>query len=155
MAFRLILCEKTQRWAIPLRMALRCAAENDKRAPQQPLIAETRSLSQAEAALGGSPGSILAIEVTAANLPGVVGLLLRIGSRPREAVIALLDEETAAAEALLREAGAVGICRTTCEAPAAARLIHRHWQQTPAAAGNSATDISSQLPWPEYGVTGG
>ena len=154
MASCLIICEKTQRWAIPLRTALRCAGEGGKLAPQEPRIAETRSLAQAEAAWCESPGSMLAIEVTTANLAGVVGLLLRIGRQPRGAVIALLDEETAAAEALLREAGAVGVCRTPLDAPAAARLIRRHWERTPAA-DDPATDVSSRLPWPDFAASAG
>jgi len=144
----LIICEKTQRWAVALRAALRGGERSEG-------IAETRALSQAEAAWRESPAAVLAIEVTAANLPAAVELLLKVGRQPQSAAIVLLDDEAAAAEAMLREAGAVGVCRTALDAPAAARLIRRHWQQFPTIAADPAGDISTRLPWPEYALPAG
>lgn len=151
----LIICEKTQRWAVALRAALRCAVGGERNGSEGKRIVETRSLSQAEAAWCESFDSILAIEVTAANLAAVVELLLRIGRQPHAAVIVLLDAEVAAAEALLLEAGAVGVCRTICDAPAAARLMRRHWERVPAKAVDPAGNISARLPWPEYALPSG
>lgn len=139
---RLILCEKTGHFAPAVRREL---------ANNSPRIVETRSLSGCEAALAESPESLVAIEVTAANLESVIDFLAHFSHRyPRASFIALLTAETEAAETLLAEAGAVSVFRSILDAPALAHLAKRK------SLGASPIDLSlpdfvaQRLPWPAH-----
>jgi hypothetical protein len=139
---RLIICEKAAHFAPAVRREMTSGA---------PPIVETRSLAACEAALAESPESLVAIETTAANLESVVDFLARLNDRyPRTAAVVLLSAETAAAETLLAEAGAIADFRSVLAAPALARLAERK------SATASPDDLSVQefvaerLPWPAY-----
>ncbi|HEY2410731.1 MAG TPA: hypothetical protein VGI40_00730 [Pirellulaceae bacterium] len=141
---RLILCEKTAHFAPAVRREL---AGNSPRLVRTRIV-ETRSLPGCEAALAESPESLLAIEVTAANLESVIGFLARLkGHYPRAVAVVLLTAETQEAETLLAEAGAIAVFRSVLDAPALARLAQRKSAIT------SPTDLSlpefvaDRLPW--------
>jgi hypothetical protein len=148
-AARLVVCEKTSRWATSLRSVLR-TADAKSHIP----IAETRSLSQAEAAWLHSRSAALAIEVTATNLASAVELSARLSREPQACLLALADPDLIGAERLLREAGAVAVLQSTREAASAVRMIQRHLSRTLAAPATIAgpVDISkaiaARLPWP-------
>ena len=137
----LILCERTGRWAVAFRRALggRCTA-----------VKESRSLAACAAHLVEQPASVVAVEVTAANLERVLAAVPAWQRRhPQCRFVALLAEELAAAEELLREAGAVDVLHRAREVPQAAKLVVRHLDAAPADDVPLEQAIVSRLPWPK------
>lgn len=143
----LIVCEKTSRWAIALRTALAGDLRSAGKSGSRVAIVETRALSQAEAAWREAPHSVLAVEATAANLAAVIDLFGRVSREPHTACIALVDGQVAAAEPVLREAGAALVLLSTHAAPVAVRLIVRHVDQAPVLETDLRTAIAARLPW--------
>jgi hypothetical protein len=144
----LIVCEKTSRWAIALRTALAGDLRSAREVGSRVTIVETRALSQAEAAWREAPHSVLAVETTAANLATVIDLFARISREPHTVCIALVDGHVAAAEPLLREAGAALVLLTTHAAPVAARLIVRHVDRVPSPIETDyRAAVQARLPW--------
>jgi hypothetical protein len=138
----LILCEKSTHWAAPLRAALPSG---------QPQLIETRSLAGCTTALAHSPTSLVALEITLANLEAAVDFLTRSRAQhPYSAVTALLSPETLAADALLREAGAIDTLASTLEAPRLARLALRHFRQLPQPPLDDRNFLADRLPWPAH-----
>jgi hypothetical protein len=136
---RLILCEKTERWAAAFRAAL---------GKSQQQLLETRSLPGCEEALAASPASFIAIEVTASNLEATLDFVGRISSHyPNAALVALLSPETLAAAPLLREAGAIDVAASVLEAPRLARLAQRHHQLAPLEPLAPRQFLAERLPW--------
>jgi hypothetical protein len=146
---RLIVCERTSRWAAALRRAL----------VQRPgAVASVRGLAQCREALALAPASLVAIEVTADNVGAVVDFVAGAGHSPQTRVAALIPAglanaplETAeleTAELLLREAGAVDVLTTLAQAPRLARLYGRHERLAPAEGRNFQQLVSERLPWP-------
>jgi len=139
---RLIICEKSGRWAVAMRRAL---ADRTER------IVEARSLRGCSRLVNLHPASIVAIEVAAANLDVVLTAVAHWRQRwPRCRVMAVVEPELVAAEVLLREAGVVAVLRATREAPAAARLVERHFAAVPAADLPLEQAILSSLPWAKW-----
>jgi hypothetical protein len=138
----LLVCERTDRWAVALRRAL------DRGRNFRFTLRELRSLAGCGAQLATEPASLVAVEVTAANLDAVLAALVTWQRRyPRCRLVALADESLAPAEHLLREAGAVAVLHSTREALRAVSMIERH-------AASSSTDnlplqqaILGRLPW--------
>jgi hypothetical protein len=136
---RLILCEKTGRWAAALRISLDAAG---------PQLVETRSLAACEEALAQSPASLVAVEVTVANLEAVVEFLRQSSQRfGQSVVVALLTVDTAAAASLLREAGAIEALRSVLEAPRLARLAGRQFALAPAEQLSLREFTAQRMPW--------
>jgi hypothetical protein len=136
-AVRLIVCEKTGRWAAAVKAA-RPAAR----------LAEVRSLTQCQRELDASPRSIAAVEVTAENLEIALGWLVQVSRRyPDVRLVALLTPGLAAAESLLREAGAVEVLRSTIEAPLLAHMAARQAPLAPDQAGNFRQLVAERLPF--------
>jgi DNA-binding NtrC family response regulator len=139
MTCRLIVCEKTNRWATALRTAL-------GRSPLQ--VAETRSLAGCEAALAEAPDSLVAVEVTPANLDQAVDFIEHTGHRfPRVLVVALLAEDAASAERLMQEAGAVDAISSVLDVPRIARLARRHHAAAPPPEIGFDDVARQRLPW--------
>jgi hypothetical protein len=136
---RLILCEKTSRWAAAFRAA---PAGGDL-----PLV-ECRGLSQCRDALRQSPASAVALEVSAANAAAMLDWLVQVRrEHPRVAAIVLLDATIAASEPMWREAGAVGVLNSTRQVPSACRLLCRHLALAPAQDLGLREAIARRLPW--------
>jgi hypothetical protein len=146
---KVILCEKSGRWAAALRRALR---------DEPPSISETRSLSQCEEALAVEPAALVAIEVNSKTLDPLVQIIARVRKeRPFARVVALLDSGLDHAEPVLREAGAVDIFPSLRDAPMLAQLARRHLALTLPARQSVHEAIAEQLPWkrsatPEFGT---
>jgi hypothetical protein len=139
---RLILSEKSARWAAAFRAAL------DK---SQSQIIETRSLAGCEEALAASTASFAAIEVTASNLEATLDFVRRISSYyPNAALVALLSPESLAAAPLLREAGAIDVAASVLDAPRLARLAQRHHQLAPLEPLTPRQFLVERLPWPSH-----
>jgi len=137
---RLILCEKSSHWAAALRSAL---------AGQPPAVVETRSLSQAEAALAESPASVVAIEATAANLDAALALIHRARSQFHHVqFVGLLPSEAAPAAPLRREAGAIDVLTSVLDADRLARLARRQFVLAPPAGPLTIRElVADRLPW--------
>ncbi len=139
MTCRLIVCEKTNRWATALRAAL-------GRSPLQ--VVETRGLAGCATALADAPASLVAVEVTAANLDQAVEFVVQTGRRfPRVLVVALLTEETASAERLVQEAGAVDVIGSVLDAPRIVRVARRHYSLAPPAELGFVELVQQRMPW--------
>jgi hypothetical protein len=139
---RLIICEKTSRWATALRRAL---SDN----PVQ--IAEARSIALCELALAESPTSLVAIEITTANLSAVLELVSRIRIEFSQArIVALLAPELAPAEAIFREFGAIDVATWTHEAERIARLVRVYVDSAPRENLSMSELIAERMPWKAY-----
>jgi hypothetical protein len=134
---RLIVCEKSGRWAAAVKAAL-----------PEVRPCEVRSLTQCQRELDASPHSIAAVETTAENLEFIVGWLGQSSSRhPDVRFVALLSPGLAAAEALLREAGAVEVLASVSEAPILARMAARQSRLVPSQAGSFRELVAERLPF--------
>jgi hypothetical protein len=136
---RLILCEKTTRWAVALRRSL---------GKRQGTLAETRGMAQCSRELAASPASLVVVETTADNLAAVVAALPELGRRFPLARFVAVGEAVDFAEGLLREAGVVSALATPRQARQLARLALRHVAHAPAADLPLAEAIWDRLPWP-------
>lgn len=135
---QLIICEKSGRWALALRSALRGSVR----------LVETRALTQCEAALVAAPTSFVALAITDKNLSQALDLLARMGHDfPAARLIALLEPESESTEALLRESGAADVFHSPQDAPAIARLALRHSAQAPAEDRPLRELVAARLPW--------
>ena len=141
---RLILCEKTARWAAALRAALPVGS-------QELQIIETRSFRGCEEALARSPASLVAVEVTSTNLEAALDFVSRTNSQhPHAAIIALISPEVLAAAPLLREAGAIDVAGSVLELSRLARLAQRHFRQAPLEPFTARQFVADRLPWPAH-----
>jgi hypothetical protein len=145
-AFRLIVCERTGRWAALFRRAL---------ARQRMPIAETRSLAECGRQLAASSASVAAVEVSAANLENVIKLLPAWAREfPAARFVTVADGELAALEPLLREAGALDVLYLGSDVPRAAQLAIRRRALAPAEQLPWRQAIASRLPWAAWASAG-
>ena len=137
-AAKLIVCERTGRWAIALRREL---AEAGVR------VWETRTLADCRDELVENPASFAVVEL-GANLRGLLRLL---ASQPRRFPVARLavvaDRSQADYEWLVREAGAVHFLCSPRQVALLARLACRHLAQVPPPQQTLAKRIWTGLPW--------
>ena len=140
MTARLILCEKTGRWAAAFR---RAAA-----AGELP-IRETRSLEQLERELEQLPSSVAAIEINSASAARIGSQLAGWRVRFSAARFVLLAEtDVAASEPELREAGACHVVYSSRDLAATVELIRRHLARAPRPELSLEDSILASLPWP-------
>lgn len=140
-AARLILCEKSTRWAA----AVRAAAD-----PALTLI-ETRALGQAATALAEQPGSLVACEVQLAQLEAALAFLDQAARRdPRARFVGLLMPEAEAWAPLLREAGACDVLTFTGEVGRLVRLAQRQPLLPTPEPEDPRAAIVDRLPWAAY-----
>jgi hypothetical protein len=137
-AGKLIVCERTGRWAVALRREL---AEAGVR------VWETRTLADCRDELVESPASFAVIEL-GANAGGLLRLLAR---QPRQFPAARLavvaNRSQAGYEWLLREAGAVHFLCSPRRVAVLARLACRHLAAVPPPQQSLAERIWTSLPW--------
>jgi hypothetical protein len=144
---RLILCEKSGRWAVALRRAL---------GPEQHVLRQTRSLAECGRELAAAPASLVAIECTSDNLDKAALAINEWATRyPHSRLAAFLDSSLTAAESLLREAGASAVIDSPRQAPALARLALRHLARAPAGDLPFAESIRHRLPWARWAAASG
>jgi hypothetical protein len=137
---RLILCEKTSRWAVALRRVL---------GPQSGVIVETRSLADCGRELAVAPASIVGVECTTENLDRV---LTSLGDWSRHFAaarfVALGDVALEPACPLLQEAGCVSVLHSPPQARSLARMALRHLASAPQADLPLEESLVANLPWP-------
>lgn len=140
MTARLIVCEKSGRWAAALR---RQAGEREL-----PIV-EARSSEQAVRELETFPASLVAVEMIAASAAEAASRWSATAQRfPAARWIALLDEALANHELLFREAGALHIVVSPRDLSATVRLIRRHLARAPQSEMSLEESILARLPWP-------
>jgi hypothetical protein len=135
---RLIVCERTGRWAVALRREL---ANSGVR------VWETRTLDDCFSELADSPASLLVLELG----DDVAGLLDRLARRarrfPRARMAVVADRSRPDHQGLLREAGAVHFVASPRQVGRLARLACRHLAQVPPLQQNLTERIWANLPW--------
>jgi hypothetical protein len=135
---RLIVCEKTGRWAAALRRELAGKAR----------VYETRSLPDCWDELAESPASWLVLEATEANLDNLAQRLAELPEKFRFARAMVCGERPMAAwEWLLREAGAVHAVFSPRELAPAVRFALRHLALAPRPEMSLRERVWESLPW--------
>ncbi len=136
---RLIVCEKTGKWAHVLRGLVSLP---------QATVCETRSLAEARARLQESPAGVLAVECSAENWRDVCRGLPRLtGEFPRLRVVVLGQPSVRPAECLLRTAGAHHVAYSLIGMWDTSRWIVRHFEQVPQREEPVREWTWERLPW--------
>jgi hypothetical protein len=137
-AAKLVVCERTGRWAVALRREL---AEVGVR------VWETRSLADCRDELTANPASFAVIEL-GANAAPVLRFLAKQSQRfPAVRIAVVANRSQADYEGLMREAGAVHFLSSPREAAVLARLACRHLAEAPLQQQSLAERIWASLPW--------
>ena len=141
---RLIVCERTGRWAVALRRELPEGAD---------FVQETRSLAECFEALGGDPAgpvaaSFAVIELTAAGVDELLGRMARLQRDfPLARIAVVAPRAMAAYEWLFREAGAVHFTSSPRQLGPLAKAARRHLAGAPVRQQSLAERLWSSLPW--------
>jgi len=143
---RLIVCERSGRWAVTLRREL---AEAGVR------VWETRTLADCWEELAASPASLLVVEL-GGDVAGLLRCLARLPRQfPRARLAVVADRSLASYEGLMREAGAVHFLSSPRRIGPLAQLACRHLAQVPPLQQNLTERIWAGLPWePRGGARG-
>jgi len=140
----LIICEQTRRWTVAVRHALRLGG---KAMPAVTLY-QVRRLAEIDEPLQEAPGSIVAVEVTSANLSGVLSWLSRLEQRDRWArSVALVTPEVVAQQSMLREAGARLAITSPRHVEPLIDFVTWHITRVPTPQQTESERIRSRLPW--------
>ena len=135
---RLIVCERTDCWAVALRRELAGAGHR---------VWETRTIDGCWEELAESPASFVVLELNG-NIDGLLRCLTR---QPRQFPIARLavvaDRGLADHQWLMREAGAVHFVASPRRIGLLAQLACRHLAQVPPPQQSFAERIWANLPW--------
>jgi hypothetical protein len=141
-AARLIVCERTGRWAVALRSELAAAGVR---------VWETRLLDDCWSELAESPASFVVLELGG----NVADLLRRMARQPRDFPAARLavvaDRSLAGYQWLMREAGAVHFLCSPRQIAPLAQLARRHLAQVPPPSQSLTEQIWANLPWGRAG----
>jgi hypothetical protein len=138
-AARLIVCERSGRWAVALRREL---------AAGEVRVYETRSLADCWAMLAQSPASFLILEFTAGSGAALLPRIARLGRDfPLARVAVVADRSLADSEWLMREAGAVHFVCSPRQSGPLACLARRHLAQAPPPPRSLTEQIWAGLPW--------
>jgi ActR/RegA family two-component response regulator len=142
-AAKLIVCERTGRWAVALRREL---AEVGVR------VWETRTLADCRDELAANPASFAVIELRA-NVEGLLRLLARQQRQfPAARLAVVAGRSQADYEWLMREAGAVHFLCSPRQVAVLARLACRHLAEVPPPQQSLAERIWAGLPWGSGGL---
>jgi len=134
---KLIVCEKTGRWATAWRQAIDGSQ-----------IFETRSLADCWEELTNYPASLIALETTSANLEQVATWIARLGRFfPSARAVVLAQRTLQPAAPPLREAGAIHFLCTPRKIDSLARLAERHLATAPKKPRSPSEQIRDRLPW--------
>ena len=140
-AARLIVCERTGRWATVLRREL---------GQQGPRVHETRHLDDVWSELPAARASLVVVEASPARLAAVANWLLRLGTTyPLARTIIVGDANLAEIEWLLREAGAIWVHRLIRDPAPVVRVALRHLAACRSADRSWREQCFDRLPWSE------
>jgi len=161
-AARLIVCERTGRWAAALRRELERIAQRrairaehpagvqDRASPSPfpPSIEETRSLDHAFRTLAEAPASFLAVELSRSNVDALLGHMADLARWfPLVRLAVLSDRRLSGYAWLVREAGAVWHTSSPRRLAPLAELACRHLATAPRPRRSLREQIWAGLPW--------
>jgi hypothetical protein len=142
-AARLIVCERSGRWAVVLRRELGAGAVR---------VYETRNLTDCWAVLAEAPASFVIVELTAGGVAALLRQMARLGREfPLARVAVVAARSLAGYEWLMREAGAVHFTCSPRQLGPLARLATGHLAQAPAPRRSLTQQIWAGLPWGREG----
>ena len=142
-AARLVVCERSGRWAVALRRELDAAALR---------VHETRSLADCWEMLAEAPASFVVVELTPGNVAALLRQMSRLqGDFPLTRLAVVADRSLAGYRWLMREAGAVHFVCSRRQSGPLARLAARHLAQAPAPRLSLTQQIWASLPWGRQG----
>ena len=134
-----IVCETDGHWAV----AMRREAGNG-----QPPLRETRSLAECWELLERHAASFAVVEMTRANLDGLLTRLAGLRSRfPRARLAVVADRRLAAAQWLVREAGAVHVVTSPRQVKPLVSMAYRHVVAAASPRRGLAEETWKCLPW--------
>jgi hypothetical protein len=140
-AARVIVCERTGRWAVALRREL---AEVGLR------VYETRTLANCWQLLAEAPAGFAVVELTTPTAEDLFCRLARLQREfPSARVAVVAERNLAELQWVAREAGAVHFVSSLRQLGPLARLICRHLAQVPAPPQTLTERIWANLPWKE------
>ena len=138
-AARLIVCERSGRWATVLRREL---------GPEAVGVHETRNLTDCWAMLAEAPASFVIVELSAGGVAGLLRQMAWLESDfPLARVAVVAARSRAGYEWLVREAGAVHFTCSPRQLGPMARLALRHLAQAPAPQRSLSQQLWASLPW--------
>jgi hypothetical protein len=138
-AARLIVCERSGRWATVLRREL---------GPEAVRVHETRNLTDCWAMLAEAPASFVIVELSAGGVVALLRQMTRLEPDfPLARVAVVAARSLAGYEWLMREAGAVHFACSPRQFGPLARLALRHLAQAPAPQRSLPQQIWASLPW--------
>ncbi len=115
---RLIVCERTGKWAVALRRSAEIGSFR---------VHETRSLEECRDEVQASPASLVAVEATTANVDNLLDWLTDIRRDfPQAHVVVLGDRGLEREQWLWREAGAVHVIHSPRRVDEVLRIAWRH-----------------------------
>jgi len=136
---RVIVCERTGRWAVALRRAW----------PGESVqIWETRSLAECWEVLAEAPGSFIVLELDAAHVDALLQRMVGLSRDfPLARVAVVADRALADWQWLLRESGAVHFTCSPRRLGPVARLARRHLGEMPSPPRTVKQEVWARLPW--------
>jgi ActR/RegA family two-component response regulator len=138
-AARLIVCERSTRWAAALRRELAARAVR---------VYETRSLGDCWKVLSEAPASIIVVELSAGSVAGLWRQMVTLERDfPLARVAVVADRSLAGHEWLMREAGAVHFLCSPRQCGLLAQLAARHLAQAPPPPRSLTERVWASLPW--------
>jgi hypothetical protein len=136
---KVIVCEPGSSWAVAMRREMGSLPVR---------IHETRSLEECRQLLDEFPASFLVVQLTRAGLEGLLGLLAHLArDYPWARLAVVAGRELAAAEWLVREAGAVHFAASPRQLAGLVRSAHRHCEAVPGPRLSLAEEVWAGLPW--------
>ncbi len=133
-----ILGERTGIWAAAMLRNM----------PNGVRLVQTRTRAECLRQVALAPTSLVALELTRANLADVVALTRDItAAHPWSAVVVLAAPELAVCEPLMREAGALHVVASPRELEGWRQTVTKHFGRIPMSAGEFAESIWDSLPW--------
>ncbi|MES1213042.1 MAG: hypothetical protein ABUL64_00510 [Singulisphaera sp.] len=154
--FTLIICEQSQNWVVPLRLALaRSVVASGAGGTCSPLVAgsdyrlvETRSAEDCLAALTDEPRAVVGVELTSTNCDAALALVRTMAERFAAArSVVLAARELAEFEWLARELGAAGYVISPRQLDEFLLIARRHWASLPRPELGAAESAWATLPW--------
>lgn len=137
---RLIVCEKTGRWARTLLGSINASRFE---------LCQTRSLPESRERLRVAPFSVVAVECDFERVPRVCDWLQQAAREfPQARAIVLADQPLGAAECVLRSAGAHHVVCSPHRLPALLRWLLRHMDQVPRPTLSARQWAWQRMPWP-------
>lgn len=136
---RLIVCEKTNHWAVALRGVLWGSGIR---------VYETRHWAECWQELASTPATLLALELRSTNLEETVrGLAESRRCYPRSGAVVLTRREMRDCEWVLREAGALAVVFSPRDLPPLVRLAKYFCKQPSASSASFRDWVWDRIPW--------